>query len=806
MKVQSDFHSTIELDCLSKTLLTVKTEISILLFLPTFELFYNNSLLRKITPEMNTQTIHCVLFYPPQYRLDDSIDDIWSTLSHEAHPIDIKRLKLLDIRTRLKLISRLLPRQSLTVIRAIGWEYIFRSLSMFPKNVKYVMHLAETRLHAHDSASMFQWFLNFTFDYIIRGFFGDEKIDISSNRSLLELCSLMIKRRIISDIAVNEFCKNIAEKINLIFENNVMPHLEYINNLTQKPLIATTTVINFFYLLDYFEDIIGQSILRYCDINIEDYLTSFFTTPKIIRTMIKMHTATNCLQLFFKSTLIDIWYDFLQLSLVFIRDYKLDIQLYESSADIQYIIDKTIENVGLLPLLRYTVLRKYGCLLSFNAKVAILKYDTDEIIHQSIQIDVDRQNILESAKILLDQNNKFPSLDVTFIGEQGYGDGVTREFITLVIKEIVNPDYGIFELYDSGLYYPVPSVFQEASNASWSYLLGIALYYCVLLNMSSPVGFPTIFYGQLHPHFSGIVFRSDLKELDPLLEIGYGNLLKLKEEDSDSLELEWQVTSTYGPFTKVSSITPPSHQQNNLVAHQDVFTYVYKSIEHKLLKQVSPCISRIRASLLAVYSHLEILREFNACDMQKLIQGNTVLDYKAWEAATEVSNFEHNPEIIDWFWKIVSHMSNTERKELYQFMTGMSTMPVYKLGYRIVGINRKCMPSSNTCFLQLKLWNQYKCMKDLVEDIYSALQHTNFLLVIVYLTLLGYLMINFNKKDEKYFMKFWLLTFIFIFSSLVIFEDGEIARHRYPFDYLCFLIFLKKVRDYMVSKKIAFYS
>ena len=60
--------------------------------------------------------------------------------------------------------------------------------------------------------------------------------------------------------------------------------------------------------------------------------------------------------------------------------------------------------------------------------------------------------------------------------------------------------------------------------------------------------------------------------------------------------------------------------------------------------------------------------------------------------------------------------------------------------------------------------------------------------------------------DEKYFIKFWLLTFIFIFSSLVIFEDGEIARHRYPFDYLCFLIFLKKVKDYMATKKITLYS
>ena len=54
----------------------------------------------------------------------------------------------------------------------------------------------------------------------------------------------------------------------------------------------------------------------------------------------------------------------------------------------------------------------------------------------------------------------------------------------------------------------------------------------------------------------------------------------------------------------------------------------------------------------------------------------------------------------------------------------------------------------------------------------------------------------FSKKDrETNIINFWLFTFIFIFSAFVVFEDGEIARHRFPFDYLCFLIFLKQIRD-----------
>jgi hypothetical protein len=83
------------------------------------------------------------------------------------------------------------------------------------------------------------------------------------------------------------------------------------------------------------------------------------------------------------------------------------------------------------------------------------------------------------------------------------------------------------------------------------------------------------------------------------------------------------------------------------------------------------------------------------------------------------------------------------------------------------------------------------------EKIIYSLQYTNFLLMVVYIMLLFFLIKNlFSKKDrETNIINFWLFTFIFIFSAFVVFEDGEIARHRFPFDYLCFLIFLREIKE-----------
>ena len=84
------------------------------------------------------------------------------------------------------------------------------------------------------------------------------------------------------------------------------------------------------------------------------------------------------------------------------------------------------------------------------------------------------------------------------------------------------------------------------------------------------------------------------------------------------------------------------------------------------------------------------------------------------------------------------------------------------------------------------------------EKIIYSFQYTNFLLVFIYFYLLFYLIKNFfnlkRNSDEENIIIFWIFSFVFIFLSLIIFEDGEISRHRYPFDYLCFLIFLKNLK------------
>ena len=76
-----------------------------------------------------------------------------------------------------------------------------------------------------------------------------------------------------------------------------------------------------------------------------------------------------------------------------------------------------------------------------------------------------------------------------------------------------------------------------------------------------------------------------------------------------------------------------------------------------------------------------------------------------------------------------------------------------------------------------------------IDKIKFSLNDMNFLIIFIYcyvaISMIKGLLNNKNKGDKlKLLINFWVITFFAIFLLLILFEDGEIPRHRYPFDYL----------------------
>lgn len=112
-----------------------------------------------------------------------------------------------------------------------------------------------------------------------------------------------------------------------------------------------------------------------------------------------------------------------------------------------------------------------------------------------------------------------------------------------------------------------------------------------------------------------------------------------------------------------------------------------------------------------------------------------------------------------------------------------------------------CIKITLRCFYEIEIPKQYFKLTN-YEKIYFSLNQINFLFVIVYLFLLYKILKTlffFKKLDKKQkTLCYWILSFFFNLLILVLFEDTEIPRHRFPFDYLAivFLFYLYKIQSF----------
>merc|ERR1712155_139070 len=129
---------------------------------------------------------------------------------------------------------------------------------------------------------------------------------------------------------------------------------------------------------------------------------------------------------------------------------------------------------------------------------------------------VSRKNIVQEAitqlQLATTSDLKKP-LRVKFEDEEAEdAGGVTKEFFMLLIKEILNPDYGMFAEYeDSNMIWFNPSSFEDNSYYFLiGILCGLAIYNFTIIN----VPFPLILYKKLLNETQDYTL-SDLAELNP---------------------------------------------------------------------------------------------------------------------------------------------------------------------------------------------------------------------------------------------------------------------------------------------------
>lgn len=339
----------------------------------------------------------------------------------------------------------------------------------------------------------------------------------------------------------------------------------------------------------------------------------------------------------------------------------------------------------------------------------------------AIQVQIRRNYIYEDAFHKLsdgkEPNMKLP-LKVSLINAVGAteagidGGGVSKEFLSELLKAGFDPMRGFFKSTKDHELYPNPSAkvlfssFPEGYEIHFEFLgkmLGKAIFEKVMVELP----FASFFLAKiLARHNPSDVDWHNLASLDPVL---YKNLVYLKNYKGDvaDLNLDFTITNNELDEREVVELKPggskiPVNKDNKV-------EYVHLVADYRLNKQIRAQCAAFKKGLSQLID-LDWLRMFDPRELQILISGApTLIDMEDWKRHTVYANgYSDDSEVILTFWRVASNMDEVHKRKLLKFATSCSNPPL--LGFRdlypqftIAPSEGTRLPTASTCMNLLKL-------------------------------------------------------------------------------------------------------
>ncbi|XP_035713374.1 probable E3 ubiquitin-protein ligase HECTD2 isoform X1 [Folsomia candida] len=382
---------------------------------------------------------------------------------------------------------------------------------------------------------------------------------------------------------------------------------------------------------------------------------------------------------------------------------------------------------------------QYPFMLSIVAKRIILTKDAEHQMilvarrslvakvarHQTPQIDIFflninvRRNYLvaDSLKeIASKQKDLKKKLRVSFVGEPGLDmGGLTKEWFLLLIRDIFQPEYGMFVYYPNSRCYWF-SLAQQGSLREYNLigvLMGLAVYNSIILDLH----FPSICYRKLlsppvvPPLDSAAVGVTKDPSIDDLAEImpdvahGLRELLKYEGSVEEDMGLSFQ--ASLQEYDRIMTYNLKENGEHIPVTNENREEYVRLYLDWVLN-------TAIYAQFRAFYLGFHSVTASNALimlrpeEVEMLVCGSPTLDLHELRKVTEYDEYRPDDRVIQDFWSVLISLPLELQKKFLLFTTGSDRIPVGGMGEMNMKISRmrdreENLPEAHTCFNQLIL-------------------------------------------------------------------------------------------------------
>ncbi|CAC5368389.1 HERC4 [Mytilus coruscus] len=312
---------------------------------------------------------------------------------------------------------------------------------------------------------------------------------------------------------------------------------------------------------------------------------------------------------------------------------------------------------------------------------------------------------------------------VVFIGEEAIDEGgLTKEFFLLLLREILDPKYGMFKFYEESRvdWFNSNSFEEPVMFYLIGCLCGLAIYNSTIIVLN----FPLALYKKLlkrSPDFE------DLKELMPQLGRGLEQMMDYEEDDFEDVfcqTFEISVES-FGEVKNVELCKGGSKKpvtKSNRKEYLDLYiSYIFNESIEKQYTAFSDGFLKVCDS--------KVLELFHPLELQSMVIGNENYDFHILEKNTEYKGEYHRYHpTIKIFWDVFHDLSIEQKKKFLLFLTGSDRIPI--LGMETIKViiqptqgGESYLPVAHTCFNILDL-PTYEDKQTLKDKLILAIEHT----------------------------------------------------------------------------------
>uniref|UniRef100_A0A665XE46 HECT domain-containing protein n=1 Tax=Echeneis naucrates TaxID=173247 RepID=A0A665XE46_ECHNA len=432
----------------------------------------------------------------------------------------------------------------------------------------------------------------------------------------------------------------------VFYENYFLATLRLLEKLYKVNLKANHVEYNRFYIPD---------ITSLVDIQ-EDYLKWFLK--------------------YFQSCLIFLQSDFLSVNLCaypFILNAQAKTTMLQTDAELQMqmaVSGANLHNVFMLLTLEPHLARNPYLVLHVRRNHLV----SDTLRELTMYSDVDLKKPLK----------------VIFDGEEAVdAGGVTKEFFLLLLKELMDPVYGMFTQYkESNLLWFSDKCFVEQN---WFHLIGIICGLAIYNSTVVDLHFPLALYKKL---LDVSPMLEDFKELSPT------------EARSDFTPVVKHLFSSfitrenYG-MTEVKELIPGGESISVDKNNRKEFVEAY--LRYVFLDSVSEQYSAFSSGFLKVCGG-EILSLFQPSELMAMVVGNNNYNWEQMEKnAIYKGEYSATHPTVRLFWEVFHEFPLEKKKQFLLFLTGSDRIPIHGMeSLRIIiqstTAEEHYLPVAHTCY------------------------------------------------------------------------------------------------------------